>query len=63
MDLLLKILTVKNFQGCNFDDQLKFNFYIEKLCKDANRKLHALARVAPYMDLSKKQIIMNAFFD
>ena len=45
-----------------FDDQLKFDFYIEKLCKNANRKLNALARVTPYMDLSKKQILMNAFF-
>ena len=26
-------------------------------------KLHALARVIPYMDLSKKLILMNAFFD
>ena len=47
----------------HLDDQLKFDFHIEKLCKNANRKLHALARVTPYMDLSKKRISMNAFFD
>ena len=45
-----------------FDDQLKFDFHFEKLRKTANRKLHALARVTLYMDLSKKQILMNAFF-
>ena len=33
--------------GVHFDDQLKF----EKFCKNANRKLHALARVTPYMAL------------
>ena len=52
-------LTVKNsyceeFLGVHFHDQLKCNFHIEKLRKNANRKLHALARVTPYMDLSKK---------
>ena len=62
MDLVLKIDTVKTFRGA-FYDQLKFDFHIEKLCKNANRKLHALARVIPYMDLSKKRIFMNAFFD
>ena len=60
MDLPLKIHTAKNFY---FDDELKFDFYFEELCKNANRKLRALPRVAPYMDLSKKRILMNAFFD
>ena len=63
MDLLLNIHTVKNLLGAHFDDQLKFDFHFEKLCKNANRKLHALARVTPYMDLSKKRILMNAFFN
>ena len=62
MDLLLKAHTVKYF-GVHFDDQLKFDFHSEKLSKNANRKLHGLATVAPYMDLSKKRILMNAFFD
>ena len=62
MDLLLKIHTVKTFRGA-FYDQLKFDFHIEKLCKNANRKLHAIGRVIPYMDLSEKRIFMNAFFD
>ena len=45
-----------------YNDQLKFDCYIEKLCKNANRKLHALARVTPYMNMSKKRILMNVFF-
>ena len=49
--------------GVHFDDRLKFDFHIEKLCKNANKKLRALARVTPYMDLSKKQNLMNAFFE
>ena len=60
--------TVKNSNcekllGVQFDDQLKFYYYIEKLCKNANRKLHALARVTPCMELSEKRILMNVFFD
>ena len=43
---------IKNSQckqplGVDFDDQGKFDFHIEKL--------HALARVTPFMDLSKKR--------
>ena len=58
----VKNLYCEKLSEMQFDDQLKFDFYIEKLCKNANRKSHALARVTPYMDLSKKQILMNAFF-
>ena len=53
----------EKFLGVHFDDQLKFDFHIEMLCKNANRKLHGLASVTPYMNPSKKQILMNAFFD
>ena len=60
--------TVKNsyyekLSGVQFDDHIKFDFYIEKLCKKANRKLHALARVSIFMDLSKKRMLMSVFFD
>ena len=36
--------TIENFY---FDDELKFDFYFEELCKNANRKLRALPRVTP----------------
>ena len=57
-------LTVKNSHlkkllGMDLDDQLKFDFHIEKLCKNTS----ALARVTRYMDLSMKRILMNVFFD
>ena len=59
-------VTVKNslfekLLGVHFDDNLKFHFRIGKLCKIATRKLLALAKVTPYMGLSKKPILMNAF--
>ena len=46
----------------NFDNNLKFNEHMEKICQKANRKLNALARVTNYRKLSKRRIIMNAFF-
>ena len=44
--------TVKNSHyekllGVHFDDQLKFDFHIEKLCKNAKRESCALAKVTP----------------
>ena len=53
----------ENILAVHFDDQHEFDFHIEMLCENAKRKLHALASVNHYMDLSKKQILMNAFFD
>ena len=51
-----KLLEVK------FDNKLFFDDHISELCKKASRKIHALSRVASYMNISKKCILMNAFF-
>ena len=47
--------------GVHFDSKLDFEFHIDKLCKKASQKLHALARVSSYMSCRQKKIIMNAF--
>ena len=36
--------------------------YPENLCKKPSWKIHALARFTPYMIVSKRRILMNAFF-
>ena len=51
-----KLLEVK------FDNKLFFDDHISELCKKASRKIHALSRVTSYMNISKKCILMNAFF-
>ena len=43
------------------NNRLTFKSHAENLCKKAGQKLHALARIANYMDISKKRSIMNAF--
>ena len=47
--------------GIVIDNRLTFEPHVENLCKKAGQKLHALARIANYMDISKKRSIMNAF--
>ena len=52
-----KLLDVK------FDNKLTFEKHITDICRKASRKIYALARIAPYMDLSKRRMVMNAFFN
>ena len=46
--------------GVTFDNQLNFNYHISKTCKTASNKLHALARVSPYMGEDKRRILFNS---
>ena len=45
--------------GIKIDNKLNFN---TQESKKAGRKLNALSRVTPYMDLSKRRILLNPFF-
>ena len=44
-----------------FDKKLSFKKHIEDLCKKANQKFHALARISNFMDPTKVEILMNSF--
>ena len=52
----------KKLLGVTFDNKLKFEKHIITICQRANRKLNALARLIPYMELRKRRMLMNAFF-
>ena len=47
--------------GVKIDVNLNFNDHISDVCKKASRKISALARVTPFMGLSKRKLLMNAF--
>ena len=47
--------------GVVFDNILNFNCHLDKLCKKADQKIHALARVSSFMSHKQRKIIMNAF--
>ena len=49
--------------GVLFDEKATFGYHTENMCIKARRKLHALARVAPYMDQSKRIFLMSIFFN
>ena len=36
-------------------------YHLSQLCKKASNKLHALARIAKYMDINKQRMLMKAF--
>ena len=48
--------------GVKFDSKLRFDQHITDLCRRTRRKIHALARVTPFMNLSKRRLLMNSFF-
>ena len=47
--------------GMKIDTRLSFESHVSSLCKQASQKLHALARIVNYMDLSKRKCLMKAF--
>ena len=49
--------------GITIDSKLSFDEHVSSLCKKASQKLHALARVAHYLDIPKQRAIMKAFIN
>ena len=49
--------------GTQFDNRLPFDYHLSKICKKVSKKLYALGRVTPYMNLSRRKILMNSFFN
>ena len=47
--------------GVKFDSKLRFDQHVTDLCRTASRKIHALAIVTPFMNLSKRRLLMNSF--
>ena len=42
---------------------MKFDDHVNRLFKKASLKLNALTGIAPFMNVSKKQIIMKSFIE
>ena len=47
--------------GKTIDSNLTFENHINSICKKASRKLSALARIAPHMNIQKRRTIMKSF--
>ena len=48
--------------GLKIDNKLTFDCHIFAMSKRANRKINALARIAPFISINKRHILMNSFF-
>ena len=46
--------TREKLLGIQFDNKQPFDYHLSEICKKASRRLYALGRVTPYMNLSKK---------
>ena len=49
--------------GVTIDNKLNFNEHVDNICKKANNKLQALARIAKYLSPDKLRIIMKTFIE
>ena len=48
--------------GIKIDDKLTFDEHLNCIIDKASGKINALSRVVPYMNETKKRILMNSFF-
>ena len=61
-DYIISNSKCEKLLGIKLDSNLNFNTHITDLCKKASRKVSALARVTPFMEIEKRKLLMNAFF-
>ena len=61
-DVITSENSVKHF-GITNDNKLNFNEHVENICKKANNKLQALARIAKYLSPDKLRIVMKTFIE
>ena len=52
----------EKFLGIIIDSKLNFKEHLEGIIKKASRKVNVLSRTTPYMNLSKRKLLMNSFF-
>ena len=48
--------------GIIIDSKFNFKEHLEEIIKKASRKVNALSRITPYMNLTKRKLLMNSFF-
>ena len=57
--VVIKNLQAEKLLGVFFEEKATYGYNTENLCIKASRKLQALERVARYMYLSKRKILMK----
>ena len=49
--------------GVTLDNKLEFNEHVAQLCSKVSKKVHALARISPFMDTANIRKLMKAFIE
>ena len=62
-DSLIKTSSCEKLLGVKIDYKLTFIGYVKSLHKKANNKPRALARATPYMNIEKRKLLINSFFN
>ena len=62
-ETVIRNLNSKKLLGVTFDNKLKFEKHIITICQRGNRKLNYLAKLTLYMELGKRRMLMNSFFN
>ena len=53
----------KKLLGVTLDWKLYFDCHISDICKKGSGKLNALARIVPFIGLSKRHLLINTFLN
>ena len=61
MGLSIESEKTEDLLGIKIDQELNFDEHINYLCKKACQKLNVLARITPYIIVTKNRNIMKAF--
>ena len=53
---------MRKLLGIKVDSRLNFSEHLDGIIKKASRKINALSRITPFMNVSKRRNLMNSFF-
>ena len=59
---VMKLLKRRKVLGAHFDSGLSFDYHILEFCKKTSRKVCAPTRATLNKSISKRGVLMNAFF-
>ena len=59
----IKNTNCEKLLGIKVNSRLNFNKHLDRIIKKASRKINALSRITPFMNISKKRILMDSFFN
>ena len=56
-------ITAETLLGITIDPELNLENYLSAICNKVSRKINALGRIANYMPLEKRRIVMKTFIE